>query len=162
MKIISHRGNSEGPNSLVENNPSNVDAVLSQGFDAEIDVWVLPNERIFLGHDEPQIEIKLEWLRKSKQNLWIHCKNANALQFFDGLTEVYNYFYHQVDPYTLTSNGKIWVYPGCDLLVNSIYVLPEINRDQNGRLQIPSNVYGVCTDFPYEVAGMFPEALVQH
>lgn len=161
MKIISHRGNSEGPNSLIENNPSSVDAILSQGFDAEIDIWVLADERIYLGHDEPHIEIKLDWLRKSKENLWIHCKNANALQYFNGLREDYTYFYHQADPYTLTSNGKVWVYPGCDLPINSIYVLPEMNRDQDGRLQIPSNVYGVCTDFPYEVAGMFPGSFLQ-
>ena len=158
MRIISHRGNSHGPNSLVENKPLIVDEILSQGFDAEIDIWILVDGRILLGHDEPQIEIQMEWLRKSKENLWLHCKNANALQYFDGLAEGYNYFYHQVDPYTLTSNGKIWVFPGCDLPINSIYVLPEMDRDQNGKLQIPSNVYGVCTDFPYEVAGMFPQA----
>lgn len=152
MKIISHRGNLKGPNPLIENDPKQVEIVLNHKFDVEIDVWVLQDQKIFLGHDEPKIEIDLEWLIASKEHLWLHCKNVEALQYFNELKQNFKFFFHHEDAYTLVSNGLIWVYPGATLARNSIYVLPENDRNPIGELQIPSDIYGVCTDFPMEVA----------
>ena len=39
MKIISHRGNLNGPNSVSENSILAISRALGQGFDVEIDVW---------------------------------------------------------------------------------------------------------------------------
>ena len=52
MILISHRGNIDGPNSKLENNPTYIDRALDKGFNVEIDLWVYEKE-FFLGHDEP-------------------------------------------------------------------------------------------------------------
>lgn len=155
MKIISHRGNTIGPSSKLENSPASIVEILHEGFDAEIDVWVLSGKKIFLGHDQPEFQIDLNWLDENKNNLWLHCKNVNALEFFTELSESFMFFFHNTDAYTLVSNGLIWAYPGQPLPNKSISVLPELNRDKNGKILIPEHVYGVCTDYPYEIAKNF-------
>ena len=57
-----------------------------------------------------------------------------------------NYFWHQEDDYTLTSQGYIWTYPGKSLTSNSVMVLPE----QTGiSFEICKNLdcYGICSKF---------------
>ena len=39
MKLISHRGNLEGPNPERENHPDYIYGALQAGYDVEIDVW---------------------------------------------------------------------------------------------------------------------------
>ena len=56
-----------------------------------------------------------------------------------------NYFWHQDDDYTLTSQGLIWTYPGKKTTSNSIVVMPErfdknLEKEYNG-------VYGICSDY---------------
>lgn len=151
MRIIAHRGNTSGPLSVSENAPKSIERMIEDGFDAEIDLWLLPEGTFFLGHDKPEYKIELRWLIKSNENLWIHCKNMNALEFFSHSKEKFKFFFHDKDSYTLVSNGRIWVYPGKELPKGSICVLPELNRDKNGYLSLPENLFGVCTDYPYEV-----------
>ena len=43
MKMISHRGNVRGMIKESENNPTYINAAISDGYDVEIDVW--KNER---------------------------------------------------------------------------------------------------------------------
>ena len=53
MRLISHRGNTFGINRNDENHPDYILAALEQGYDCEIDLWLINNE-FYLGHDEPQ------------------------------------------------------------------------------------------------------------
>ena len=143
MKIISHRGNIRGPVSDKENRPSYIDCAIGNGYDVEIDVRLIEGE-LWLGHDEPQYKIDHNWLDKRRDYLWLHCKNIEALLYFKESGYEMNYFWHQEDDFTLTSQGYIWTYPGKDINKNSIVVMPE--RVNNS---IPDKIipYGVCTDF---------------
>ena len=146
MRIISHRGNIEGPNILVENTPKQIDLAI-QKYDVEIDIWVV-DTKIYLGHDKPETCIDLSFLQKRKDKLWIHCKNFKALEYMNNL-EGYNYFYHTNEDYILTSKGIVWVYPGKQLLKNSIWVMPENNIDINNIYY--NELFGICTDYPEKI-----------
>ena len=52
MKIISHRGNLTGPQPDKENTPEYVSRALDEGFDCEIDLWLI-NKDLYTGHDKP-------------------------------------------------------------------------------------------------------------
>ena len=140
MKLISHRGNLIGPNPEKENSPLYLQEALNKGFDVEIDVWVIEGN-FYLGHDKPQYGITLEWLDKRKNELWIHCKNIEAMEWFNSLFDTYNYFWHQKDTLTLTSKGYIWAYPGKQPIKTSIAVIPEIYNDDI------SQCLGICSDY---------------
>ena len=154
MIIISHRANIAGPLSAVENHPDEIDKAIKMGFDVEIDVWVDENNNILLGHDNPLYEIEIGWLVLRKSKLWLHCKNSMALEFFIKTKSSLNYFFHQSDDYTLTSKGFVWVYPGKELLENSIQVLPEISGNWMEHFPSVKEISGVCTDFPVLVTDL--------
>lgn len=138
MILISHRGNINGKNVKRENSKEYIDEAISLGYDVEIDVWYKEG-KIYLGHDEPQYEVKVSWLKKRKKFLWVHCKNVDALvKLVD--TGV-NCFYHVEDTVVLTANKTIWAYPGKQPIENSVAVLPEINNDDL------SSCIGICSDF---------------
>ena len=148
MRLISHRGNIEGPNPEKENHPDYIMDALLQGFDVEIDVWCIDG-KLMLGHDEPtyditSLELNVEIL-KSKE-LWFHCKNLEAITYFaENGTGLTNYFWHQEDDFTLTSQNIIWTYPGKSLTLNSICVMPEwANIHNKGELP---ECKGVCSDY---------------
>jgi hypothetical protein len=149
MKLISHRGNIEGPNSLEENNPVYIDLAIEKGYDVEIDIWYDHFDNSFyLGHDEPQYAISLYWLAQRMDNLWIHCKNIDALFHFVHNTGGYNYFWHQEDDYTLTSKGYIWTYPGKSYTPKSIVVMPEWNNTVEKFFDLDIfGAYGICSDY---------------
>lgn len=138
MVLISHRGNLSGRIEAKENTPCYIDAAISSGFHVEIDVW-FRDGLFFLGHDSPENEIAISWIESRKEKLWIHTKNALALEKLYG-TDL-NYFFHQEDLATITSKGFIWVYPGQQPINNSIAVLPELYNDP------VSHCYGICSDF---------------
>ena len=137
VKIISHRGNLNGPNKKTENTVKQIDFVLNEDFDCEIDVWLI-NEKLYLGHDNPENEITLNWLDMHKQSLWIHCKNFEALNFFKNLDSTFNYFWHQKDDFTLTSKGYIWTYP--EQKYDKNFVIVKLDNNKN------LDLHGVCTD----------------
>jgi hypothetical protein len=137
MSYISHRGNLTGCNTGMENHPTYIDQAINRGFDVEIDIW-FEGESLYLGHDNPEYEIGFDWLYERSSNLWIHCKNLRALEFFKSQPFNFNYFWHQEDDYTLTSKGYIWTYPGKNLTRYSISVKPN---------SLPEGEYaGVCSD----------------
>jgi hypothetical protein len=137
LRLISHRGNTDGPRSD-ENDPRRLAHVLSQtAYDVELDLRMV-GDRLFLGHDRPDYAIDADFLSKHKERLWIHAKNLEALNWLLG--SEYIYFWHQEDDYTLTSNGKIWTYPGKRVCENSIIVIANKSNP-------PKNVYGVCSDY---------------
>ena len=136
MKVISHRGNIVGPSSF-ENEPSYVKEALNSGFDVEVDVRT-HNGNLFLGHDEPQYEIDIDFLEN--EGIWCHCKDLDSLNIL--LATKAHYFFHSVDDVAITSRGIIWTYPNRKLLEGSVCVLPE-----NGFQGDISKCYGICTDF---------------
>lgn len=138
--FIAHRGNLYGPNQQTENRPETILSALSQGFHAEIDVWVI-DDKLYLGHDEPTYETTLEFI--SQDRLWIHCKNKEALEFM-GNTNLH-YFWHQNDDYTITSKGVVWTLVGKPSIKNSICVMPELSNTVD-----MSMCMGICTDYPFK------------
>jgi hypothetical protein len=108
MKLISHRGNTNGPDLLTENTPKKIDFVISRGFDVEIDLWFLDN-CFYLGHDDPKFMVGRSFLVDRAQRLWIHCKNINCLAELNK-TDL-NYFWHENDFATLTSHRYVWCHP---------------------------------------------------
>lgn len=150
MKIISHRGNISGPNPSVENHPDSIDNALSMGFDVEVDIrYDRFSDNFYLGHDEPQYYVTRYWLAQRKENLWIHCKDIEALYEFAHCTGGYNYFWHQTDDFTLTSKNYIWTYPGKPYTSQSVIVMPETYIDEKHFKDLLAyNCYGICTDYP--------------
>ena len=130
MKIIAHRANINGPSSKNENQISSIKDCLDLGYDVELDIRSLEG-KLYLGHDKPQLIISIEELRMIKNKVWVHCKNLQALSFFSQIDEEFNYFWHEEDSYTLTSQGYIWAYPGKELSPECICVMPEINYPTN-------------------------------
>ena len=63
MRIIAHRGLTDGPDNLTENTVPQIESALHQGFDCEIDLWRL-NDRLYLGHDKPREEVSESWVTK--------------------------------------------------------------------------------------------------
>lgn len=140
MIKIAHRGNVFGPDSLMENSPYHLLNAIDLGYDVEVDVWVNDNI-ISFGHDEPVfLNISDEFLIEIGNHAWFHCKNLEALHFFNTIFPQLNYFWHQEDDFTLTSQGYIWTYPSKETTKRSILVL-------EGQDPAPKNVLGVCSDY---------------
>jgi hypothetical protein len=142
MKLIAHRGLVDGPNYDLENTPDQIKKSIDNGYDCEIDVWYV-NNCWFLGHDAPRYQISSTFLEIT--GLWIHAKNIDALLALHEYPTL-NYFWHQTDHFTLTSQGNIWTYPGQPLTKNSIMVMPEW---QDLTLHNTKNLQclGICSDF---------------
>lgn len=142
MKLIAHRGLTDGPNAEAENNPNQVEYALKLGYDCEIDLWLLNNE-FYLGHDKPQYQIPRSFL--ATQKLWIHAKNLEALHFLCLRQYNYHFFWHESDAFCITSLGYIWTYPKKELTNISVCVMPELFMNLKEVKQL--NCYGVCSDF---------------
>lgn len=149
MKLISHRGNINGPDPIKENNPEYIEQVISQGFDVEIDIrYDTFDKKLYLGHDEPQYIVNWFWLGKYIKHLWIHCKNIEALYEFVHGTSGFNYFWHQEDNFTLTSKNYIWTYPGKTYTPKSIIVMPEWNKNIDEFVDLRAyDCHGICSDY---------------
>jgi hypothetical protein len=125
MKLISHRGNLEGPNPERENHPDYIYEALQAGYDVEIDVWWVDG-KFKLGHDGPQYDFPFDLLTNFYNKLWIHCKNMDALSYLNELDSngsKLNYFSHEDDLGVLTSRGYIW---STHLYKRGILVMPEV------------------------------------
>ena len=138
MLVISHRGNTDGANKSLENNPPHIQTLLDSNIQVEVDVWV-KDHLIILGHDEPQYAINLEFLQQN--GLWCHAKNLDALHYMLE-QNIKNCFWHQEDNYTLTSSGYIWTYPGHLTTEKSIIV----DTSKNWKNKHYS-CKGVCVDY---------------
>ncbi len=141
MKLISHRGNLEGPNPEQENHPDYIWKAIQAGYEVEIDVWWVDN-KFKLGHDEPQYDFPFGLIENHYGKLWIHCKNMNALSQLNELDSSgskLNYFSHENDLGVLTSRGYIW---STHLYDRGILVMPEVfNKEPN------ENTFGICSDY---------------
>lgn len=141
MRVISHRGNIDGPGDS-ENQPYQILRAISMGYEVEIDVW-LDHGLIRLGHDKPEFLVDHSFLSDIIDKAWIHCKNFEAVKYFTNTKEKFNFFWHENDQYTLTSLGFVWTFPGMEVSTSSVVVLPELYD-----LYVDSCAYAVCTDYP--------------
>ena len=137
--LISHRGNIDGKKPHLENKPEYIDEAISLGYNVEIDVWMIEGV-LLLGHDGPQYGVTQHWLNERCTKLWLHCKNIEAMEWFNALRS-YHYFWHEEDTLTLTSKGVVWAYPGKQPIKGSIAVMPERGNDDL------SKCIGICSDY---------------
>jgi hypothetical protein len=139
MRLIAHRGNTEGP-SVNENDPEHIAKALDAGFDVEIDIWNIGYDW-YLGHDEPTYKIPLKAFSKNK--VFYHAKNHEALVNLWKMEE-YHVFAQDNDAYSRTSKGLWWVNVG-ELIVDpewSVQVLPE-----RFGWNINKQAHGICSDY---------------
>ena len=138
MKIISHRGNINGPDSDSENNPKKIEQALNLGYECEVDVWS-QSGALTLCHDfknDKHYSINAEFLKKD--GLWCHAKNIEALSamIFLGV----HCFWHQEDNHTVTSKGFIWSHPKSAKNKSAIHVENNFCPDLIGKC------LGICSD----------------
>ena len=141
MKLISHRGNLEGPNPERENHPDYIYEALQAGYEVEIDVWWVDG-KFKLGHDGPQYDFPFDLLTNFHTKLWIHCKNMDALSYLNELDSTghkLNYFSHESDLGVLTSRNYIW---STNLYKRGILVMPEVFEKEPNEYTL-----GVCSDY---------------
>ena len=72
MEIISHRGNLTGPSPELENTVASVE-MAANFFKVEIDIRKL-NGEYFLGHDEPEHKVSLQWLNYTETSFFFIAK----------------------------------------------------------------------------------------
>ena len=142
MIKIAHRGNIDGPVLDAENNPAYVYNAIRSGYQAEVDFWVV-NDKSYFGHDEPTYNIKQYFLDENVKNLWLHCKNLEALDFTLSMPKYYKAFWHQEDDFTITTNGYIWTYPGKLTTNKSILVCKDMPTSDILSLDIA----GICSPY---------------
>jgi hypothetical protein len=137
MKLIAHRGLTNGPDVNLENRPEQIDLAIAQGFDVEVDVWYI-NGEIRLGHDGPDYCIDLSFLKRKQ--VWAHAKNPQALEYL--LNNDVHCFWHENDERTLTSQGYIWTYPNKETFTKSVIVVLQEELTLSD-----TNLFGVCGDY---------------
>lgn len=146
MILIAHRGNVFGPNRERENTEEYIKEALERGYFAEVDVW-LTETGLFLGHNKPENPTTLEFL--SQERLICHAKTVTTFDFL--LSQGLHCFFHDKDECTLTSQGKIWLFPGKNTCKNGILVMPEwpsVKYETNWIDFVKnSGCYGVCSDY---------------
>ena len=140
MKLISHRGNINHVDTNRENTKLYIQEAINLGYDVEIDIW--KTDVLYLGHDEPTHPIDLKWLTDRENNLWIHCKNLEALT--ELIETNLRVFYHQNEDYTIISDKHIWAHNLSNINNKCIIPLLSKNEIQNWK---PTEVYGVCSDY---------------
>jgi hypothetical protein len=173
-RLISHRGNLNGPDESRENNPLYVAAAIDAGFKCEVDLWVIESSlprveedekfMLFLGHDKPQYRITEELLLDFGPFLFVHCKNADALLYCKRNPEwIPEFFWHQTDQYTMTSLGTVWSYPTAMWLPfpeMQVIACPEMINTKDMILTqmeyLPS--IAICTDYPQWYADKLAKA----
>lgn len=154
MKIISHRGNLNGPDETIENTECAIDHAISLGFDVEIDLRYY-HGAFYLGHDEPQYQITLEWIHNRRHFLWIHCKDLDSFAVSPGS---WNKFCHTQDPVVAVLPNKMWVHD-LNLELNWKCIIPLLSREDIFEFDLKrlKDCYGVCTDYPFEIEAQLNE-----
>lgn len=137
MKIIAHRGNTQGIKPADENTLAYMEHAYSLGYDVEVDL-IGHNGILYFGHDEPQETACTNFIQRS--GVWCHAKNTHAIELLAELRT--HYFWHENDAATVTSQGYIWCYP--KHFVNSKKAIWLDLFDTT--LPKHDHIYGICTD----------------
>jgi hypothetical protein len=144
MELIAHRGNTDGPKPHLENSPDYIDSALSQGFKAEIDLWMI-HKGLFLGHDEPTFHIELKYLVDRSEHLYVHLKNYPKKDW--RLPTDLETFVHDQETYVLTSKNTKWYFPSTTIYVDGVNLMPEFNYDVQILSQDSFRHLSVCSDY---------------
>lgn len=106
MILISHRGNINGRNPRLENSQSYIQKALDAGYKVELDIFHL-DKKYWYGHDNCNCHGEVDWdfVYKNKNNIYIHCKDAETLVAVSGAN--YNFFSHERDDFVVTSRGEV-------------------------------------------------------
>lgn len=154
MKIIVHRG-TDYLNKENENKPESILKFISLGYNCEIDLRVIDN-KLYLGHDLPQYEIDSGFIIDNYKNLFIHCKNFNAIRYLkdweDKYSEIFfHYFTHENDKYHLTSLNKVLTNDTQYLNNHTIYISPELFGHPFNKLDksIKDKLWAIMTKNPF-------------
>lgn len=151
VKIISHRSNLNGIDPSRENNPTSIKEVLDLGFDCEIDIFKY-GLGLFLGHDDAQTLIEIDFLLKNAPKLFIHTKNIQALDYLNKFEEL-NIFWHNLDEHVFTSKGNLITHQDQPKTTkNGIIVL----KDKPTRQNLPMCA-GLITDWPILAKEIYEE-----
>jgi 3-deoxy-D-manno-octulosonate 8-phosphate phosphatase (KDO 8-P phosphatase) len=146
MRIIAHRGNTNGAYPDKENTPEYLLDAVKRGFYVEVDVWKI-GDKYFLGHDLPTHEVDKFFLFNNK--FYVHCKNIQAFTTLSNYSQI-NCFYQTTEHVVLTSRGDIWFHSDIKSEkygnMRSIYVRLESPLVDNN-LGYIGNYYGLCTDY---------------
>lgn len=139
MKWIAHRGNINGPNFLMENNPQYVRKTLEAGYDVEIDVWFEFGD-IYLGHDKPQYKINRYFLQN--QRVWAHCKNIKTYIELSKFINI-NCFLQDAEELVSTTRGYIWAHSKSTAWNNKTVITKLDSRNWNA----PDDIFAICSDY---------------
>ena len=127
MKIISHRGNLEKSNVELENTIPFLEKAIEMGYEVETDIWYV-EKKLYLGHNGPTSVVSVDWLLTNKNKLWIHCKHQDSLFYLKNFSEL-NIFYHDNDPFTITSKNIILINPFFETnYYDGILMMPEYSK----------------------------------
>lgn len=144
MRIISHRGNVDGPGSQCE--LVNVESAFAAGFDVEVDVRLL-NNTLYVGHDAPIYPLPDAWFQPNLiDRIWFHAKDIDAHRVMLGLGV--KTFMHDDEPWVMVGDLK-WHHPRLnptlsfqnDDIALDVVGFPRLNPASRG-------MYAVCTDWP--------------
>lgn len=147
MKFIAHRGYIQGDRKDIENTLPQIDLALSFDLDVEIDVR-LKGDKLFLGHDRPQEEVSLDFLKKHRNRLWVHAKTLETFLYLLDISPRLNIFCQDKDPVVLTTYNKIWTHP-TQLLYTEDSIAVKF-RYEAGFVIDNMRLYGVCSNYPEE------------
>ena len=148
MKLISHRGNVNGVLSNSENTFKYIEDAITMNYDVEIDVWYC-NDLLFLGHDNPELEVGLDWLLKLHKNLFVHTKNIDAFNLLRQKSDKIKIFFHESERHVpIINSDLIWTHDLTDVRINSIIPLlsqKDLYMNLIDNMKVIPN--GVCSDF---------------
>lgn len=161
MLLIAHRGNINGRNKEMENNPLFIEEAL-KCFHCEVDVWFSKGE-LYLGHDTP-VDGKTKHFPVNEQfllhpKLWCHAKNPEA---FEALIAIGTHtFYHSKDEYTLTTKKYVWCYPTSKMIKNAICNQPEWTNPKfmHEDFSYFDGWQGICSNHVAEMKDKFDETI---
>jgi hypothetical protein len=83
---------------------------------------------LYLGHDEAQERISVQYLLQRADDLFIHCKDIDSLQLLIQHDRL-NVFGHSHDDFVVTSRGNVFcavgiIQPGCVCVMPELYNKP--------------------------------------
>lgn len=150
-RIISHRGNLNGPIPERENSLSYIDEAINANWHVEVDVRA-KDGHIYLGHDFAQYDVKYGELHSRRRHLWVHCKDIQSFFYMPD----FKCFCHTADPFCLVTPGSYPAYPGwvwvhdLSLELTNLSIIPLLSKEDidNFDLDRAKNIYGICTDYP--------------
>ncbi len=143
MTIIANNGNLKGPCEF-SGTQKQIELAIKTGFDVKIDITLQDNG--FFSGNPPEHKIELDFLRKNVNSLWLHCRNIEALDFFNTDGGDFNCFWLQYDDYAFTSHQYLLVPPSMTIPKEyGVALHPEL--DEFWSLK---DAWGILTDYPSE------------